>query len=70
MDKLKKQNIVPSFHYMPIYRHPYYKKQKTKYMPLVNSEDYYSRAISIPIYPTMRNEDQFKVIKALKNILE
>ena len=70
MEALKKKNIGPSFHYMPIYRHPYYKKQKIKYKPLINSEDYYSRAISIPIYPTMRNEDQFKVIKSLKNILE
>ena len=70
MNKFKKNNIGASFHYMPVYKHPYYVNlKKTNYKNLINAEKYFSSAISIPIYPTMKEKEQKKVIRVLKDTL-
>ena len=62
---LKKKNFGVQVHYIPIYRHPFYKKMgfKIKYFP--NNEDYYSRAISLPIFPNLKIKNNERIIKIL-----
>ncbi len=63
--KLLKKGIGVNIHYIPIYKHPFYKKRK--YL-LVNSEKYYNTCISIPIFPDLSTSQQNKVIKTINSI--
>ena len=56
--KLKNNGVGVNIHYIPIYRQPFYKKFNFDYNEFFNSEKYYSEAISIPIYPGLKNEEQ------------
>ena len=56
--KLKDNGVGVNIHYIPIYRQPFYKKFNFDYNEFINSEKYYSEAISIPIYPGLKNEEQ------------
>jgi len=68
-DKLISKGIGVNLHYIPIYRQPYFKKLGFIKEQYTNSELYYSRAMSIPIHPSMSNKDQKTVIKAIKQTL-
>ena len=65
---LKKRDILTNIHYIPIYRHPFYKKMNFKLKNFVNNEKYFKSAISIPIYPGMKKKHVNKVIKSLQEI--
>lgn len=69
-ESLRKDNILVNLHYIPVYLHPYYKNNlgfKSGHCP--EAEKYYSEAISIPIFPTLSNNDQLIVVNALKKYL-
>ena len=59
---LRKKNIFVNLHYIPIYLHPYYKKQKFKTSSFKNSNLYYSRALSLPVYFKLSKKNQDYVI--------
>jgi len=61
--RLKELNIGVQVHYIPVYRHPYYQQLGYEKGLCPNAEDYYSRAISIPIYPKMSDDDVESVIE-------
>jgi len=67
---LRKEKIFVQLHYIPIYRHPYYKK-KFKFNPknFPNSENYYSSAMSIPIFYSLKNKKQMEVINLINSFL-
>ncbi len=67
--KLMKSNIYTNVHYIPIYRQPFYKKTLKKNIFLQNSEEYYKKALSLPIHPKMTEKDLNFVIKKLKELL-
>ncbi len=69
-DELRKEKILVNIHYIPIYFHPFYKKLGFKEGYCPQSEDYYRRAISIPMFPTLEIEEQNKVVTTLKNIFK
>lgn len=56
-------------HYIPVYLQPYYEKLGyTKGLNPVR-EDFYQREISIPMYPTLTDEDLDFVNEVLFNVL-
>ena len=65
---LKKKGILTTVHYIPIYKHPYYKKMNFNMSNFKNNEEYFKNAISIPIYPGIKKKNIFKVINTLKKI--
>tara|TARA_X000000950_G_C13921450_1_gene663731 strand:- start:13970 stop:15136 length:1167 start_codon:yes stop_codon:yes gene_type:complete len=67
--KLMNSNIYTNVHYIPIYRQPFYKKTLKKNIFLQNSEEYYKKALSLPIHPKMTEKDLNFVIKKLKELL-
>ncbi len=70
-NNLRKKKIYVQLHYIPIYRQPYYKKIfNFKLKNFKNSEDYYSRAISIPIYFSLTHKKQLKIIELINSFLE
>ena len=59
-------NIMVNVHYLPVYLHPYYKKLGYERGLCPMAEEYYSRAISIPMFPKLANDDVEYVIEKLK----
>ncbi len=67
---LKKRGINTNIHYIPIYKHPFFKKMNFKIKNFSNNEIYFKKALSIPLHPSMTNKDVNKVILALKEIFD
>lgn len=64
---LRKNKIFVNLHYLPIHLHPFYRDLGFKKNYLVNTENYSSSSLSIPIYPNLSLNTQYKVIKIIKN---
>ena len=59
---LHSKGILAQIHYVPVHTMPYYKNIGYTDAGLVNAEKYYSRCISLPMYPTLSNEELSYVI--------
>ena len=68
-DFLHSKGVLVQIHYIPIHKFPYYKKIGYADADLKNSENYYKNCISLPMYPTLTNEEQFRVIKLIIEFL-
>jgi UDP-4-amino-4,6-dideoxy-N-acetyl-beta-L-altrosamine transaminase len=64
-DYLQEKNIYAQIHYIPIHMMPYYKEQGLKKGDFPQAEKYYDHCISLPIFPTLENEDQMMVIRTI-----
>lgn len=62
-DFLRTHQIFAQIHYIPVHTLPYYKEIGYKSADLSNSETYYSNCISLPMYPTLTDEEQAFVIE-------
>ncbi len=69
-NELRASGIGVNVHYIPIHTHPYYMSLGFKEGDFPNSEHYYSRAISLPLFSSLSFKQQDKVSEALKNILK
>ena len=65
-DRLRNSGFLVNIHYIPIYKHPYYKHIDSS--SLTNSEDYYKEAISIPIFPFLKKEMLDKVKEVIDRV--
>lgn len=63
---LRENKIFAQIHYIPCHLMPYYKQFGWKEGDLLNAETYYKACISLPMYPTLQNEEQEFVIKTIK----
>lgn len=54
---LRKNNIFAQIHYIPCHLMPYYKELGWKEGDQPNSENYYKKCISLPMFPTLTNEE-------------
>jgi UDP-4-amino-4,6-dideoxy-N-acetyl-beta-L-altrosamine transaminase len=68
-DALHAAGILVNLHYMPIYRQPYYEVMGFKEGYCPEAELYHKEALSIPMYPTLTESDQSKVIFSLHDVL-
>ena len=66
-DYLKKKGIISVLHYIPIFKHPYYKKKIKNQNRFVNANNYFEQALSIPIFPNLDKKKQDYIIKTLNN---
>ena len=64
---LLEKNIGVNLHYIPVHTQPYYQKLGFKWGDYPNSESYYKRAISLPMYPTLEPEQQNYVIDVIRS---
>jgi dTDP-4-amino-4,6-dideoxygalactose transaminase len=67
--KLREADIGVNVHYIPIHTQPYYRRLGFKAGDFPNSERYYSRAISIPLFPRMGDADQDRVVSVIASVL-
>lgn len=65
-DRLRAKGIGVNVHYIPVYQHPYYRRNGYQDCFCENAERFYDRAISLPIFPTLAEEQQQYVIDAVK----
>lgn len=68
-EELSKLGIGVNVHYIPIHYHPFYKDLGFKKGDFPIAENYYEKAISIPLYPSLSKKDQNFVIKSINNLL-
>lgn len=64
-------NIGTSVHFIPVHIHPYYQKQfGYKEADFPNAMNYYKRTLSLPLYPSMSDDDVDDVIEAVRDIVK
>ena len=64
MEELRSKNIGTQVHYIPVHTQPFYRKNfGYKYGDYPIAEDYYEKALSIPLYPKMTDDDVYYVIE-------
>jgi UDP-4-amino-4,6-dideoxy-N-acetyl-beta-L-altrosamine transaminase len=69
-DAFRAENIGVQVHYIPIHYHPYYQRHcGYKKGDFPNAERYYERAITLPLFPKMTNQDIEDVIDAVHKII-
>jgi len=69
-EALRAENIGVNVHYMPLHLHPYYQRQfGYKKGDYPKAERYYERAITLPIFPKMNDEDVKDVIEAIHKVI-
>jgi UDP-4-amino-4,6-dideoxy-N-acetyl-beta-L-altrosamine transaminase len=61
-DFLHSKGILAQIHYVPVHTMPYYKKIGYEGSYLINAENYYANCISLPMYPTLKFDEQNFVI--------
>lgn len=64
---LRTKKIFTQIHYIPAHLMPYYRDKGWKEGDLPNAEAYYSGCISLPMFPTLTNEEQNFVIGRITN---
>jgi len=67
---LREKGIFSQIHYIPAHLMPYYRQLGWEPGVLPNAEDYYSCCISLPMYPTLMEEEQNLVIRLINNYFE
>lgn len=64
---LRKNNIFAQIHYIPSHLMPYYRQFGWKEGDMPYAESYYKHCISLPMFPTLTEEEQAYVIKTIEN---
>lgn len=67
---LREKNIFTQIHYIPTHLMPYYKQFGWKEGDMPNSEKYYTGCLSLPMYPTLSEEEQQYVIDCVNSFYE
>jgi perosamine synthetase len=70
MNQLKERGVLSQVHYMPVTSHPYYQKLGYKTSDFPEASKFYDEALSIPLYYSLTDTEQERVIKAIKNIIK
>ncbi|WFE74178.1 UDP-4-amino-4,6-dideoxy-N-acetyl-beta-L-altrosamine transaminase [Roseinatronobacter sp. S2] len=68
-EALRADGIGVNLHYIPVHLQPYYRDQGFTLGDFPTSEEYYSRAISIPLHAGLTDQEQAQVVAALKKAL-
>jgi dTDP-4-amino-4,6-dideoxygalactose transaminase/predicted nucleic acid-binding protein len=66
---LRENGIGVNVHYIPVHTQPYYQAMGFDWGMFPEAEKYYPAALTLPLFPTMREGDQDRVVEALKRIL-
>ena len=63
---LRSHNIFAQIHYIPVHLMPYYKSFGWKEGDMPHAESYYRHCISLPMYPTLTEEQQAFVLNTIE----
>jgi UDP-4-amino-4,6-dideoxy-N-acetyl-beta-L-altrosamine transaminase len=68
-EALQAENIGVNVHYLPVYLHPYYRDLGYAKGICPNSEELYENMITLPLFPSMSNEDVKDVVAAVNKVI-
>jgi len=68
MRALRARGIGTQVHYLPLHRQPYY-RERYGALDLPGADAWYSRALSLPLYPAMQDSDVERVVAALADLV-
>ncbi|MFD0863148.1 UDP-4-amino-4,6-dideoxy-N-acetyl-beta-L-altrosamine transaminase [Sungkyunkwania multivorans] len=68
-DFLRAHHIFSQVHYIPVYLLPYYKRIGYEPGLCPNAEKYYRHCLSLPMYPTLTQQEQEHVISCVKEFI-
>jgi len=63
---LREHDVFCQVHYAPVYQHDYYQSLGYEMGLCPKAEDFYSRILSLPVYPDLSVEEQDNVIMLIK----
>lgn len=66
---MRDRGIALNLHYIPVHTQPYYQNLGFQKGDFPVSEKYYEEAITLPLYYDLTDEQQDKVVEALKEVL-
>ena len=69
-EALRAENIGVNVHYLPVHLHPFYQREfGYKRGDYPRAEAYYERAITLPLFPSMSDEDWGCVVNAVRKMM-
>ena len=68
-DFLRTRNIFAQVHYLPVHRMPYYEDLGHRAGDYPHAEAYYAECLSIPLYPTLSDQEQDYVVACIGEFL-
>ena len=68
-EALQAEGVGVNVHYIPVYSFPYYQKLGYRLGECPKAEHLYERIISIPLYYSLTDAEQDKVIKAIEKVI-
>jgi UDP-4-amino-4,6-dideoxy-N-acetyl-beta-L-altrosamine transaminase len=66
-DYLSEKGVFTQIHYIPIHLQPFYKKMGWSRGDFPIAESYYQHCLSLPMFPSLSDEEQEYVIQQIKN---
>lgn len=69
-DRMRAAGVGVQVHYIPVHLHPYYRELGFGPGMFPQAEQYYQRALTLPLYPAMTEMQQDAVVDALREALE
>jgi UDP-4-amino-4,6-dideoxy-N-acetyl-beta-L-altrosamine transaminase len=69
-DQLHARGVGVNVHYIPIHLHPYYQQLGFKKGDFPVAENFYNNAMTLPLYPSLSDEQQNTVIDVLFEVLQ
>ena len=69
-DEMGRRGVQPQVHYVPVYWFPYYQELGYKKGLCPNAEEVYKGIMSIPLYPSLTEEETEYVVEVIKTIVE
>ncbi|MCX7970257.1 MAG: UDP-4-amino-4,6-dideoxy-N-acetyl-beta-L-altrosamine transaminase [Negativicutes bacterium] len=70
IDQLRARGIMAAVHYMPIYLHPFYRQMGFAPGCCPAAESYYQRAVTLPLFCQMTEQQQLSVVGNLNEVLD
>ena len=69
-ESLQQKGVGVNVHYIPIHLHPYYQQLGFKQGDFPVTEKFYQHALTLPLYPSLSDQQQNIVIDALHQVLQ
>jgi UDP-4-amino-4,6-dideoxy-N-acetyl-beta-L-altrosamine transaminase len=68
-EAMREQGVGVNLHYIPVHTQPYYRELGFQRGDFPEAEKYYQETLTLPLFPGMTEEEQDRVVEALKRIL-
>ncbi|GAB1723614.1 MAG: UDP-4-amino-4,6-dideoxy-N-acetyl-beta-L-altrosamine transaminase [Nitrospira sp. CR1.1] len=69
-DQLRERDVGVNVHYIPVHLQPYYRRFGFREGDFPAAERHYQEAISLPLYPGLKESEQDRIITALREVLQ